>query len=75
MYFNSFIFRALLNEGEFGEKVREADIPEEMLEQAKEKRSELLTKLADFNDEIGMGLMEDENYDPPSMYILLHYIV
>ena len=46
-----------------------------MLEQAKEKRSELLTKLADFNDEIGMGLMEDENYDPPSMYILLHYIV
>mmetsp|Transcript_38128 Transcript_38128/g.65375 ORF Transcript_38128/g.65375 Transcript_38128/m.65375 type:complete len:752 (-) Transcript_38128:39-2294(-) len=58
--------KALLNEGEFGEKVREADIPEEMLEQAKEKRSELLTKLADFNDEIGMGLMEDENYDPPT---------
>ena len=46
-----------------------------MLEQAKEKRFELLTKLADFNDEIGMGLMEDENYDPPSMYILLYYIV
>ena len=43
------------------------------MEQAKEKRFELLTKLADYNDEIGMGLLEDENYNPPSMYIKLKY--
>merc|ERR1712137_510632 len=58
--------KALLNEGDHGETIREAEIPPEMLTQAKEKRLELLTKLADLNDEIAMGLMEDENYNPPT---------
>jgi len=57
--------RALLNEGSHGEKIVEAPIPAEMAELAKQKRAELITILADFDDEIGMGLLEDENYDPP----------
>jgi len=58
--------KAQLNEGEFGELIREAEIPPEMMDLAKEKRAELLTKLADLNDEIAMGLMEDESYNPPT---------
>ena len=56
--------KAQLNEGEFGETVREAEIPEEMLQAAQEKRLEMLTALADYEDEIAMGMME-ENYNPP----------
>lgn len=41
-----------------------------MMEQAKEKRDILLQTLADFNDEIAMGLMEDENYQPPSKFFI-----
>jgi len=57
--------RALLNEGSYGEKIVEAEIPPEMAELAKQKRAELIHALADFDDDIGMGLLEDENYDPP----------
>lgn len=56
----------MINEGDFGEKVREGEIPKEMLELVKEKREILLQTLADYDDELAMGLMEDENYQPPS---------
>merc|ERR1712137_1196967 len=57
--------KSLLNEGDYGEKIREAEIPEELRELAKEKRSILLQQLADYNDDLAMGFMEDENYNPP----------
>jgi len=57
--------RALLNQGDYGEKIVEAEIPADMAELAKQKRTELIHILADYEDEIGMGLLEDENYEPP----------
>merc|ERR1712137_211967 len=57
--------KALINDGDYGEIIKIEDIPEEMLETAKEKRAEMLNMLADENDEIAMGFMEDENYEPP----------
>ena len=54
-----------MNEGSYGETIRETEIPEELKGIVAEKRAELLNALADINDEIAMGLMENEHYDPP----------
>lgn len=48
-------------EGEDGENVTEFPIPAELMDQAKEKREELISKLADVDEELGEKfLMEEE---------------
>ncbi|MBN8537584.1 MAG: elongation factor G [Deltaproteobacteria bacterium] len=53
--------KAYVNEGSSGEIVKEIPIPEELLDQAKNYRHELIGKLADVDDAIGEKfLMEEE---------------
>ncbi len=53
--------RAFINEGASGETVKEMDIPEDMMDQAKEYRQKMIGKLADIDDNIGEKfLMEQE---------------
>lgn len=53
--------RAYINEGSSGEVVREADIPAELMDEAKEYRHILIGKLADVDDGIAEKfLMEEE---------------
>ena len=52
--------KALYFEGDDGEKVIEKDVPADMLEQAKEKRMELIEKLADVDDAIGEKFLMEE---------------
>ncbi|GMI14777.1 hypothetical protein TrVE_jg7333 [Triparma verrucosa] len=52
--------KMLLNEGDMGEVVTEADIPDDMKDLAAEKMAELIERLADVDDEIGeLFLMEE----------------
>lgn len=53
--------KAIYFDGDSGEKLRYEDIPEHMMDEAKEKRNQLIEKMADFNDEIAEKfLMEEE---------------
>lgn len=53
--------KAFYFEGEDGENIIEKEIPAELMDQAKEKREELISKLADVDDTIGEKfLMEEE---------------
>lgn len=53
--------RAFYNEGENGENVIEKDIPADLIDQAKEYRTELIAKLADVDEGIAEKfLMEEE---------------
>lgn len=53
--------KAYVNEGSSGETVKEIPIPEDLVEQAKKYRHELIGKLADIDDSIGEKfLMEEE---------------
>lgn len=58
--------RALYFDGEFGEKVREDDIPASMAEEAAAARSELLEALAMYSDEV-MELLLSEEEVPTEM--------
>ena len=53
--------KAYTFEGDDGEKIIETDIPEDMMEQAKAARHDLVAAAADFDDEVGEKfLMEEE---------------
>ena len=59
--------KAYYNEGSDGETVIEKDIPADMLEQAQEKRQELIAKLADIDDGIGEKFLMEEEPTIPEM--------
>jgi len=52
--------RAFFFEGEHGEIVREADIPEDMMEQAEEYREELLDAASMFSDDLTEAILEED---------------
>ncbi len=53
--------KALYNRGEQGEEIEALDIPEELMEEAKKYRAELIGKAADFDDDVAEKfLMEEE---------------
>jgi elongation factor G len=53
--------KAIYYDGDNGEKVRNEEIPDNMLEKAKEKREELISSLAEVDEEIEeLYLMEEE---------------
>jgi elongation factor G len=51
--------KALYFEGEFGDTVREAEIPEELREEAQARREELLDAAAMFSDELTERVLEE----------------
>ena len=51
--------KAYYNEGEKGEVVKEAIIPQEMIEKANEKRQELIAALADVDENIGDAFINE----------------
>jgi elongation factor G len=51
-------------EGEDGENVTEFAIPDDLKAQAKEKREELISKLADVDDELGEKFLMEEEITP-----------
>ncbi|NUM89800.1 MAG: elongation factor G, partial [Bdellovibrionales bacterium] len=51
-------------DGENGENVRVEEIPADLAAQAKEKREELITRLADVDDEIGEKFLMEEEIMP-----------
>ncbi len=51
-------------EGEDGENVTEYAIPAELMDQAKEKREELISKLADVDEELGEKFLMEEEITP-----------
>ncbi len=53
--------RAYIFSGDNGEKITESEIPEELMEEAKKYRAELIGAAADFDDELGEKfIMEEE---------------
>lgn len=58
-------WKACYFDGEKGEVIRETDIPEDMLEQAKEKKLELLSCLAETGEEAMEEYFLDEKIDVP----------
>ena len=61
--------KAYYFEGHDGEDVRTAEIPSELLEQAKEKRNELLEAAAMFDDSLMEDLMEEKEDIAPEKII------
>ena len=59
--------KAYYFDGERGETVKEAPIPEDMLEEVESKRMELLEKLADVDDQIAESFLMEEIPDSASM--------
>jgi elongation factor G len=53
--------KAFYNEGEFGEKVVEKDIPADFKEQAEEYRMKLISAAADFDDVVGEKFLMEED--------------
>ncbi len=51
-------------EGDDGENVTEFPIPAELMDQAKEKREELISKLADVDEELGEKFLMEEEITP-----------
>lgn len=60
--------KAIYNDGEKGEKVREEEIPAEFLEKAQEKRTEMLDALSMFSDELMELLMEEKEVPEALIY-------
>ena len=56
--------RALYFEGANGTEIREAEIPADMLEDAKERRQMMLDSAADFDDELMMTLLDGGEPEP-----------
>ncbi|OKY76405.1 MAG: translation elongation factor G [Desulfobulbaceae bacterium DB1] len=52
--------KAIYFEGDNGEKMREADIPASLLDEAKEKREEMLDAVSMFSDELMEAVLEGE---------------
>jgi len=52
--------KAFFNEGENGETIREADIPDDMAEQAEEYREIMLDAASMFSDELMEAILEEE---------------
>jgi elongation factor G len=52
--------RSMTFDGEYGEKVKYGDIPAEMMNQANQKRQELVETLADIDDNIGELFLAEE---------------
>ena len=52
--------KALYFDGDNGEIIREEDIPEHLIDEAKERRLAIVEALADFNDEIAEKFLADE---------------
>lgn len=59
--------RAYFFEGEDGENVKDVEIPADYLDQAKEKRDELISKLADVDEELGEKFVMEEEITPELM--------
>ena len=55
--------KAIYFDGDNGENLRYAEIPADLVEQAKEKRVELLDAASMFDDDLMAALMEDGGYD------------
>ena len=53
--------KAFFNDGERGETVREEEIPEHLVSQAKEQREFMLEELANFSDELMERVLEGED--------------
>lgn len=53
--------KALYFEGEFGDTVREAEIPESLLETARQKREELIDAAAMYSDELTELALEEQD--------------
>lgn len=58
-------WKAAYFDGDNGEVVREEEIPEDLLELAKEKKLELISCLAECDDEVMEEYYLDENIDIP----------
>ena len=58
--------KAIYFDGDNGENLRYAEIPADLVEQAKEKRVELLDAASMFDDDLMAALMEDGGYDTVS---------
>lgn len=52
--------KAVTFEGEHGEKIVESEIPEEYMEQAKQKREEMLDAVSLFSDELTEAILEEK---------------
>ena len=55
--------KAIYFEGDSGEKIREADIPENMMDDAVEKRETLLEEISMFSEELMEALLEEGDVD------------
>ena len=55
--------KALYNDGDKGEKIIEKEIPEELLELAKEKRDEMLDSVSMFSEQLMEDLLEEKEID------------
>ncbi|XP_063967146.1 elongation factor G, mitochondrial-like [Lytechinus pictus] len=52
--------RALYNEGNAGEEIREAEVPEDMMADVKEYRQKLIESLSNVDDELGEMFLEEK---------------
>lgn len=60
--------KAVYYEGDNGEKIRIDDIPADMLEEAEEKRAELLEEVSMFSDDLMEALLEEGEIDTQLIY-------
>lgn len=60
--------KAIYFDGKNGESIREEEIPEEYLEEAKAKRQELIERLADVNEEIQEMYLEEAEIPEEKMH-------
>ena len=63
------LMKAIYFDGDNGEKIREEEIPAELLDEAKEKRAALLEEVSMFSDDLMEALLEsDEDIDVDLIY-------
>ncbi len=67
--------KALYNEGEEGETIREAEIPADMLEAAQTARASLLEALSMYSDELMEMLMEEAEVPEEKLHDILRHAV
>ena len=67
--------KAIMPEGDFGEKLKEEEIPAELLEEAKEKRAKLVEKIAGEDEKLLEKYLNDEEISLEELRVALRKAV
>lgn len=65
--------KAVIFEDDIGEKITEVDIPEHLVDLVEEKREELISCLAEFDEEIEMMYLEEETPSDEQIYAAIEH--